>query len=248
MLTINDQFLEAIETHDVSELATLIDRGVNVQLPIYGVLPVDHLLEMYTRSDQFADCVRLFLSRGAEIADDRLVPVLRNDPEELRALIARDASLVHHRVSLRSAFTSLTGATLLHVAAEYGHAAVAQVLIEHGADVNARAAFDAYGLNGQTPIFHTVNSNANRSQNLMKLLLAAGADPSLRLEGVVWGRGFAWETTLIDVTPISYAQLGMLPQLHRKELDCYENMQLLLAAAGRVVPPFNNVPNRYLKS
>jgi ankyrin repeat protein len=36
-----------------------------------------------------------------------------------------------------SALTPLAGASLLHVAADYGHAAVAHLLIERGADVNA---------------------------------------------------------------------------------------------------------------
>ena len=54
-----------------------------------------------------------------------------------------------------SAFTPLVGASLLHVAAEYGNANVARVLIEMGADVNAKASIDEYGLNGHTPLFHT---------------------------------------------------------------------------------------------
>jgi hypothetical protein len=55
-----------------------------------------------------------------------------------------------------------------------------------------------------------------------------------------------WETTFVDVTPISYAQFGLLPQVHRSEGDIYQNIRVLLDAAGRNVPPMNNVPNRYL--
>ena len=55
-----------------------------------------------------------------------------------------------------------------------------------------------------------------------------------------------WETTVFDVTPISYAQFGLLPQVHREERDIYDNIRLLLDAAGRRVPPLENVPNRYL--
>ena len=51
------------------------------------------------------------------------------------------------------------------------------------ADVNASAAVDGYGLNGHTPLFHTVNSNANRSAPLMRLLLDARARVDVRLAG-----------------------------------------------------------------
>jgi ankyrin repeat protein len=145
-----------------------------------------------------------------------------------------------------SAFTPLVGASLLHVAAEYGNADVAGVLIEMGADVNATASIDEYGLNGHTPIFHTVNSSHNRAAPILKMLLDAGAKSDVALRGITWGRGFDWETTLFDVTPISYAQCGLLPQVHRSEVDIYENIKRLLEASGRPVPPLNNVPNRYL--
>ena len=46
--------------------------------------------------------------------------------------------------------------------------------------------------------------------------------------------------------PISYARLGLLPQVQRREADIYANIRCLLRAAGRSVPPLDNVPNRYL--
>jgi ankyrin repeat protein len=137
---------------------------------------------------------------------------------------------------------------LLHVAAEYGHLAAAAKLIEFGADVDARAATDEFGLNGHTPLFHTVNSNANRSAPVMRLLLAAGARADVKLAGITWGKGFEWETTCFDLTPITYAQFGLLRQFQRDEEDCFANVVELLKASGRVVPPLTNVPNRYLSS
>ncbi len=67
---------------------------------------------------------------------------------------------------------------------------VAQVLIEMGADVNARAAIDEYDLNGQTPLFHTVNSSHNRSAPILRLLLQAGARTDISLRGITRGKGF----------------------------------------------------------
>ncbi len=45
---------------------------------------------------------------------------------------------------------------------------------------------------------------------------------------------------------MSYAQLGLLPQMHRREVDIYNNIRLLTEASGRQVPPLQNVPNRYV--
>ena len=104
-----------------------------------------------------------------------------------------------------------------------------------------------HGLNGHTPIFHTVNSAWNRSAPIMNLLLDAGGSPDVRVNGITWGKGMEWETICFDVTPVSYAQMGLLPQVHREERDIYANIARLLAAAGRPLPPFDNVPNKYLK-
>jgi ankyrin repeat protein len=134
------------------------------------------------------------------------------------------------------------------VAAEYGNLNAARALIEAGADVNATAAFDEYGLNGHTPLFHTVNSIFNRSEPIMRLLLSAGAKTDVHLKGISWGKGYPWETTFFDVTPVSFAQMGLLPHVHRNESDIYSNIKALLEAAGRPVPPLENVPNRYLRS
>lgn len=246
MTTPFDDLLVAFETHSVERLRALLDAGFDMRSPVQGKTPVNFLIEMYFRSDRFPDCLRLLLERGATLDDPKLAPILLDDPQALEAAVRRDPALLAHRTSLVCAFTPLVGASLLHVAAEYGHLAVAEKLLELGAEVDARAATDEFGLNGQTALFHAVNSNANRSAPVMRLLLAAGAQPDLRLPGITWGQGFDWETICFDVTPVSYAQLGLLPQMHRREQDCYDNVRALLEASGRAVPPLGNVPNRYL--
>ncbi len=144
------------------------------------------------------------------------------------------------------AFTPLSGVSLLHVAAEYGHLKVARKLLELGAEVDARADQDSVGFGGQTPLFHTVNSNENRSEPVMRLLLEAGARADILLAGLTWGKGMEWETECFDVTPVSYAQLGLLRQFQRTEDDTYTNIRTLLKALDREVPPLKNIPNRYL--
>lgn len=246
MNTAYDDLLVAFEMHLVERIRAILDAGFDVRTPVGGKTPVNALIEMYHRSDRFADCLRLLLAHGAELDDPALAPVLLNDPAMLAAAVHANPWLLQHRTSLHCTFTPLVGATLLHVAAEYGHLEVARKLLALGAEVDARAAVDAFGMNGHTPLFHTVNSHDNRAVPVMHLLLDAGARPDLLLPGITWGKGFEWETTCFDVTPISYAQLGLLPQMQRTERDVYDNVRALLHAAGRAAPPLGNVPNRYL--
>jgi ankyrin repeat protein len=246
MTTVEFNLVCAIEAHSVDDIRRILADGFDARSVIDGKSVITHLTEMYSRSDRFPECLRLLLERGGQLDDPRLRPVLLDDADELAAELRRDPSLIEHRTSMVSAFTPLIGASLLHVAAEFGNLKAARVLVDMGTNVNAAAAIDAHGLNGHTPLFHTVNSNDNRSAPLMRLLLDAGARVDIRLSGITWGKTMEWETTVFDVTPISYAQFGLLPQMHREERDIYDNIRLLLAAAGRHVPPLENVPNRYL--
>lgn len=238
--------LDALETHDLAQLRALLDAGVSATAPVRGKPPVQWLLEMYLRSSQFVACLRLLLERGGELAEPTLAAVLLDDADGVCAAARRDPALLSRRFDLVSTFTPLRGATALHVAAEYGHAAAARALLDAGAEVDARAVAAVGDAPGHTPLFHTVNSNRDYSGPVMHVLLAAGARTDIRVDALTWGLGFEWETTLYDVTPISYCQAGLLPQMHRRETDVYRSLAALLAAAGRPAPSLVNVPNRYL--
>jgi hypothetical protein len=247
MTTADQQLLDAFDGHEVEQVRAALDAGADPRSPLRGKPPVLSLLEEYTRSDRLPACLRLLLDRGAALPDPAVAPVLLDDAEAVTRAVRADRALLGHRTTLVSSFTSLVGVSLLHVAAEYGNRNAARALVEAGADVNATAAVDEHGLGGHTPLFHTVNSNRNRSEPVMRLLLDAGARADVRVAGIWWGRGYDWETVFFDVTPISYAQLGLMPQVHRDERDIDANLRLLLKAAGRPVPPLGNVPNRYLQ-
>jgi hypothetical protein len=243
----NTDLLYAFDGHAVEDVRAALGAGADPRSPIQGKLATDWLLEQYWRSDQLQECLRLILERGATFRDPFVAPVLLDDPNAIRDEMKSNPALLQHRTTLLSSFTSLEDASLLHLAAEYGNLNAARTLIELGADVDARAGVDAYGLNGHTPLFHTVNSRANRSSPIMRLLVESGADCEFFVKGLHWGKGNAWETTFFDVTPISFAQVGLIPQVNRTEENIYENIRFLLASAGRPVPPLGNVPNRYLQ-
>lgn len=236
-------FLDAVETHDVGALRALAANGLDFGAPIRGRSTVDWLVEMYARSERFPECLRALIEGGAAPPLPALAAVLLDDAHAVAAL---PRSVLHERVTLRTAFTPLEGATLLHVAAEFQCARALAALLDAGLEVDARAGVDAHGLGGHTALFHTVNSNANRARPLMDMLLARGARADVRIAGLVWGRGFEWESAFFDLTPIAYAQLGTLPQMHRDEREIADNVRRLLASCGRDPAAVTNVPNRYL--
>lgn len=243
----NADLLSAFDGHDVDGICTALEAGADPSQPIDGKLATEWLLEEYHRTERLPECLRLLLDHGGSLPDSVLEPVLLDDAEAVQEAIHDNPGLLIHRTTLRSAFTSLTNVSLLHVAAEYGNLNAARALIAMGADIDARAGVDAHGLGGHTPLFHTVNSNGNRSAPIMQLLVKSGANCEVFVKGLHWGAGYEWETLFFDVTPISFAQMGLMPQVHRSEQHIYENIRFLLEAAGRPVPPLENVPNRYLR-
>jgi ankyrin repeat protein len=236
------------ETHSIEKVQEALAAGIDVNGLLDGKTPLTWLVEMYLRSPKFSDCVRCLVEAGAQCSDIGLLAVLLNDAELLEVELRKNRSLIHHRVNIRSAFTPLVGASLLHVAAEFGLMRAAAALVKAGADVEAKAAVDDCGFNGHTPIFHTVSQRGNHCQPVLRMLLEHGAKADISLAGITWGKSFEWETTIFDATPISYAQAGLLPQIGRDERDIYENIRLLARASGRVIPKELNVPNKYLHS
>ena len=248
MPTPQETLLLGFETHSAKKIQEALAAGVDVNGLLDGKTPLTLLVEMYLRSPEFSNCVRCLMQAGARCPETGFLAVLLDDANLLGAELRKNPALIHQRFDIRCAFTPLFGASLLHVAAEFGLVRTAAALLEAGADVEAKAAVDDYGFNGHTPIFHTVCQNRNHCQPVMRLLLKHGAKADIRLPGITWGKGFDWETTIFDATPVSYAQAGLLPQFQRDERDVYENIRLLAQASGRVLPEKLNVPNKYLLS
>jgi ankyrin repeat protein len=136
--------------------------------------------------------------------------LLRNRIDLLSAQLDEDPALLHRRFpeldfgSSGARRLTLRGATLLHVAAEYGNLEAAQLLIARGADVNARASIDESGIGGQTPIFHAATHFPDWGLPVAEYLVKNGADLSIsvKLPG-----HYERLDEVVECTPLGYAQL-----------------------------------------
>lgn len=242
-----DKIIGDIECHDVGGINECFANGVNPNDLFRNEPLIYELTSEYARGPRFKDCVRAFINHGLKFEDKALLAVLADDASQLRQLIVADKQLVSRRYSLRCAYTPLHEATLLHICAEFDHVACAEILFKHGADVNAAAGFDEFRFGGQTPIFHTVNQNNNASSEMMELLLDKNADLKITLNGLIWGKGYEWETLIPAVNPISYAMMGLLPQMHRSEQTISTIVSRLLKKSYGIDYTPRNIPNKYLK-
>ncbi|MEQ9287904.1 MAG: hypothetical protein RIG77_13390 [Cyclobacteriaceae bacterium] len=242
---LND-ILTQIELHSVEGIKRCFSEGTSPNAEIEGEALIYHLIAEYTRSPRFGDCVRTFVDFGLEFEDKVLLSVLLDDSENLNKLVAEKPELVDKRYTLRCAYTPMLQGTLIHICAEFNRTNCARVLVRHGADVNIQAGVDTDGFGGQTPVFHTVNQNNNQSAEMLEFLLANSADLTVTVKGLIWGKGYDWETLIPSVNPISYTIMGLLPQVHRHEKTIFSVVSKLLKHQYGIDYEPNNIPNKYL--
>ena len=237
-----------IEIHSVEGIKECFSKGVSPNDIFKGEPLIYELTSEYGRTERFKDCVRAFVDNGLEFEDKVLLSVLLDDATSLENLINSNKELVFKKYTLRCAFTPLYEATLLHICAEFNHVSCAKVLVKHGADVNVKAGIDEYGFGGQTPIFHTVNQNLNNSIDMLNYLLSKSVDLKLTVTGIIWGKGYEWETLIPAINPISYAMMGLLPQMHRREITISKIVTILLKHEYGIDYTPKNIPCKYLNS
>jgi len=139
-----------------------------------------------------------------------VLQLLRGRLDSLAALIDADPALVNKRFSeLDCGMTggrelTLLGGTLLHVAAEYCSVEAAALLLDRGADVNARATVNDRGVGGHTAIFHAATQLHDFGLPMVEFLVKRGADLSLRVK--LPGH-YERPDEVVEETPLGYAQL-----------------------------------------
>jgi ankyrin repeat protein len=207
-------------------LKWLLDHGADLHAAADYCCPVGMLTCIYMRRPKDkAACLEIVGAAGFPPPDTPVMALHRSRLDLLQGHLDRDPSLLGRRFTYREVFfnhdgtpgdaypaTPVSGGTLLHLALEFDDIDVARWLIERGADVNARAATDAEGSEGHTPLFHTVVNLASgmglHDDSKARLLLDHGADPNARAifpqEDQTHGK--APTDALQGVTPVGYAR------------------------------------------
>jgi ankyrin repeat protein len=207
----------ACEAHALDGLKFLIDHGADVHAnprrkTKYAATntPMRMAIGTYLRGnlERKHRCIELLISAGAEYDDDVVMDIHRGRIDSLRARLDADASLVDRRFDLDyGSLLTLRGVTLLHIAAEFNERAGVDLLLERGADLNARATVGADGLGGQTPMFHVIGSNQGSCYPLFENLLSKRPDLAVRAKiqsnPIVYERSES--DTILDLTPLGYA-------------------------------------------
>jgi Ankyrin repeat len=241
-----DKIFIDFELHTVDGIRDCFENGVDPNAIVDGRPLIYGLINMYTRGPLFKDCIKVFLDFGLVFDDKVLLAALLDDPELLDYLLSENNAKVHTAYSFDCAFTPLFEASLLHICAEYNHLACAKILVKHGADINAKAGLDENGFGGHTPVFHTVNQHANKGLDMLVYLVSLHADLGITVKGMIWGKGYDWETFIPSVNPISYAMMGLLRQFQRTEKQIYELVSILMKAKYGIDYSPKNIPNKYL--
>jgi ankyrin repeat protein len=203
-------------------LEWLLDHGANPNCREHGYAvsghtyegtALDYLIAGYARSpERLSACIEVLLRGGGEtrFKAPPVLAVLRGQLDSLSRLINADPGLVNRRFpELDCGQTGgrsllLKGGTLLHVAAEYGNVAAVALLLDRGADVNARASVDSANVGGQTAIFHAVTQFDDDGLPVTQLLVERGADLTVRVK--LPGH-YERPNEIVECTPLEYAVL-----------------------------------------
>ena len=209
------------ESLDPATLKWLLDHGANPNCSDHGYqisghaypgTALDYLIASYSRSPKrLSTCIDLLLAAGGITRYDLpgVLEILRDRVDQLKEHLEADPTLVNRRFpELDCGQTGgrcllLQGATLLHVAAEYGNVEAARLLLDRGADINARALVDERGIGGQTAIFHAVTQFNDFGLPVAQLLIDRGADLSIRVK---LPGDYERPDEVVECTPLEYAQ------------------------------------------
>lgn len=217
--------------------------------------PVALLLQTYSRYPKGKHrCLELVSEHGIQLPDTPVMAVHRGRIDLLESHLQRDPRMPSRTFSLAEIYppelgcgpdlsyglhgTPLAGTTLLHICVEFDEIEIAHWLIEHGADVNARAEIDADGFGGHTPLFGCVVNDSylcgrQRDGAFALLLLDHGGDPNARAS-IRKQLHFVPDESMHeyrDVTPLAWGE-----QFHGQDYHDWVSkpaMQLIEERGGR---------------
>jgi len=204
------------ETLEPESLRWLLDHGARPNVARegrkYPGTALDQVIAGYARSANLGACIDILVGAGGITRYNfaPLIDLLCGRIVRLAEHVEADPGLVDRRFPefdfgvTGARRLTLRGATLLHVAAEYGNLEATTFLLGRGADVNARAAVDEAGIGGQTAVFHSATQYGDWGLAVTKLLLERGADLSLRVK--LPGH-YERADEVVECNPLEYAEM-----------------------------------------
>jgi ankyrin repeat protein len=246
------------ETQNPEGMAFLLELGAELADEKGNRLaPVALLLETYGRyPDGKHRCLELAVAHGVSLPDTPTMAMHRGRIDLLEDWLRRNPDLVRRRFSHEEIYppelgchadhshglhgTPLDGTTLLHMCIDFDEIEMGRWLIEHGADVNAKAEVDADGFGGHTPLFCCVVSQAylckrQRDAEFTRMLLDHGADPNARASLRKQLRFVPDESMheYRDVTPLAWGRRFHGPGTPDHTWISKESMKLIEERGGR---------------
>ena len=233
--------LATAECVDPDGLQFLIDHGADVTFaPLatkYGpASPLLAIMGSYLRGRNEAKqrYIDMLLKHGAHVPSDvmpEFLAIHRGDVAALAQSVDHDPSLAHSRLAMLpgSYNMGLEGATLLHMAVEFGEIDCIDLLIARGADINARSQV-IDGIGSQTPIFHAIASNQKGNLPTLEHLIkryCQSIDMTVRATFRLYGEPYR-----TPVTPLEYAQAASAPDTPAWRRPCEREMELLRRLSG----------------
>jgi hypothetical protein len=182
-------------------------------------------LETYGRNPAGKHAVlQIFARQGYALPDTPLMAFHRGDVPRLEDFLRRDPGLGRRRFSCLEIYppelgcskdgrsgmhwTPIDGTTLLHLAIDFDEEEIFDMLLAHGAEVNARANVDAEGFGGHTPIYNAVVSHGKHQASMARKLLERRALTTVRAslrKFLDWCETPGWHKAL-DVTPAEWGK------------------------------------------
>ena len=202
------------ETVEPAPIQWLLEHGANPNCDKpgrkYPGTALDFVIGTYGRSSQLGACMEILLDVGGVTKYDMaaVLSLLRGRLDVLTDNLDAEPALLHRRFpeldfgSTGARRLKLRGATLLHLAAEYGKVEAVALLLDRGADVNGRAMVDEFGVGGQTPVFHAITQFGDWGLPVAQLLVERGADLSVRVK--LPGH-YEQPAEVVECTPLGYA-------------------------------------------
>ncbi len=218
--------------------------------------PVEVVLQTDARNPAAKHAIlEMYIRHGLELPDTPTMALHRGRIDLLEEHLRRDPGLLSRTFPHREIYpaetgcgdpldatvgTPLGGSTLLHMCIDYDELEIARWLLDHGMDVNVRAAVGREGFGGHTALFNTVVSQPNFWMNYRRrgpfvapfteLLLERGADANVRAS--LWkrlhpGHGDTTRHDYRDVTALSWGR-----RFHAPIFVSEPAMRLVEAAGG----------------